>query len=769
MTNPAPDDLFWSRVRDLFQQAVGLDASTREALLAQCEDVRVRDEVLALLQSHDDAGGFLETSIFKRPQIPSGTMIGPYRIVTSLGEGGMGSVFLGVRDDDEFEQRVAIKLIRGGAAGESIIRRFRQERQILAGLEHPNIARLLDGGTTPDGVPYLVMEYVDGIEIERHCDEKPCSIAERLRLFLLLCDAVQYAHRNLVIHRDIKPGNVLITSEGVPKLLDFGIAKLISRDTSEATVTRLMTPDYASPEQLRGEPVSTATDVYSLGVLLYRLLAGENPFAAARRPDSEPIRPSTRNRALRGDLENILLMALQTEPARRYGSVEQFATDIRRHLSGHPITARPATLVYRTSKFVRRNRVAVVAAMLIVVVAALAFAATLRQKRIAERRFEQVRALARSFVFEIHDAIAPLPGSTQARGLLVRRALLYLDALAKEAEDSTELQMELARAYLKIGDVQGLPYAANLGDTSGALASYRKALAIVEDLDAPAIAADAHDRIGLVQQRRLEWREAMEHHQAALALRKNLGGTVAERLALARTWVAIGDCRYIGNRWIHPRWRGTPPHHDYETALRLLATIPANGPHRGELLEQLARANQRLGGYFTNPKLIEGTRALAHHDAALHALEQRSALDPLSAVAKRNAADQLVMKATLQIRLGNAQGAVEATERAARVLTELAAADPTNTEAQHDLAFAHETAAAAHVALSRWSEAKAAYERALEIRRALLARDPANREDLRGIFGICSGLARVHARLGDAETSARYRAEADGIRKELRL
>ncbi len=765
----AADDPFWSRVRDLFQQAVSLEGAARDELLARCEDVRVREEVLALLESHDEAGGFLETSIFNRPQIPSGTSIGPYRIVASLGEGGMGSVFLGVRDDDEFEQRVAIKLIRGGAAGESIMRRFRQERQILAALEHPNIARLLDGGTTRDGVPYLVMEYVDGIEIDRYCEEKQCSIAERLRLFLLLCDAVQYAHRNLVIHRDIKPGNVLITSDGVPKLLDFGIAKLISHDTSEATVTQLMTPDYASPEQLRGEPVSTATDVYSLAVLLYRLLVGDKPFAGPRRADSEPIRPSARNRALRGDLDNILLTAMQTEPARRYGSVEQFAADIRRHLSGHPITARPATLVYRTSKFVRRNRVAVIAAMLIVVVAAVAFAATLRQKRIAERRFEQVRALARSFVFEIHDAIAPLPGSTPARELLVRRALLYLDGLAKEAEDSRDLQIELARAYLKIGDVQGLPYAANLGDTSGALASYRKALAIVANLDAPMIAADAHDRIGFVQQRRLAWPEAMEHHQAALALRKNLDGTISERLALARTWVAIGDCRYVGNRWIDPKWRGTEPHHDYETALEVLATISPNGPHRGELLEQLARAHQRLGGYYTNPKLLAGTRALAHHDAALRALQQRSALAPLSAVAKRHVADQLVMKATLQTRLGDANGAIEGTQRAAKVLTELAVADPTNTEAQHDLAFAHETEATAHVALSQWNEAKLAFERALVIRRALLARDPANREDLRGIYGICSGLAKVHEQLGEPDAASRHRAEAERHRKELQL
>ncbi|HKR63921.1 MAG TPA: serine/threonine-protein kinase, partial [Thermoanaerobaculia bacterium] len=234
---------FWPRVRDLFQEAVALDADARAKLLASCDDSRVREEVVALLDAHDDAGAFLEVPLFKRKGVPSGTSIGPYRIVTELGEGGMGSVFLGVRDDDEFEQRVAIKLIRGGAAGQSIMRRFRQERQILAALEHPNIARLLDGGTTADGLPYLVMEYVEGTAIDAYCESHACTTHEKLRLFLQLCDAVQYAHRSLVIHRDIKPANVLVTADGTPKLLDFGIAKLTSDQTQpDATVTRLMTP-----------------------------------------------------------------------------------------------------------------------------------------------------------------------------------------------------------------------------------------------------------------------------------------------------------------------------------------------------------------------------------------------------------------------------------------------------------------------------------------------------------------------------------------------
>ncbi|HKR65679.1 MAG TPA: tetratricopeptide repeat-containing protein kinase family protein, partial [Thermoanaerobaculia bacterium] len=552
----------------------------------------------------------------------------------------------------------------------------------------------------------------------------------------------------------------------VPKLLDFGIAKLISHDTTDATVTRIMTPDYASPEQLRGENVTTASDVFSLGVLLYRLLADQKPFAADRTPESEPVPPSTYAPALRGDLENILLMALQVDPSRRYGSVEQFAADVRRHLEGHPVAARPSTLVYRTSKFVRRNRVAVFASIAMVAVLAIALGVTLQQKRIAEHRFAQVRALAGSFVFEMHDAIAPLPGSTQARALLVRRALMYLDGLAAEASDDADLQTELARAYLKIGDVQGLPYQANLGDTSGALASYRKALKIVDPLDAPLLAADAHDRIGFVEQRLLEWRDAMEHHQAALALRATHGGGVNERLALARTWVAIGDCRYIGKRQIHPRWRGTRPDADYGNALRVLASVPASGPHRGELLDQLARAHQRLGGYFTRE---DRSRALAHHDAALDALEQRSAMEPASAVAKRNATDQLVMKATAQVALGDFEGAIAATQRAAAVFRELAAADPTNLEAQHDLAFAYETEGSAQTKAERWPEAERAYREALAIRERLAARDHLNREDQRGLAMIYASLSSIRRARGDIAAAAQFETQAQELRAKLKL
>lgn len=720
---------FWDEVRDLFHAASEMPRPSRAGLLATA-DTDVRREVESLLAAHDAPGEFLDQSVWQlieanESERLAGALIGPYRVVRPLGHGGMGTVFLGLREGGDFTQRVAIKLVRGG---EALVQRFRQERQILAALDHPNIARLVDGGTTPDGLPYLVMEYVDGTPIDEYA--LGLSTVEKLRLFLQLCDAVQYAHRSLVIHRDIKPGNVLVTADGAPKLLDFGIAKLASPETRpDATATRLMTPDYASPEQLLGRQVTTATDVYSLGVLLFELLTGMKPFATeTRTPATEAVRASTHDLALRGDLDTILACALDVDPRRRYGSVERFADDLRRHLSGHPVLARPATFVYRASKFVRRNKLVVAAGVAVAVVTTIAFATTLHQKRIAERRFDQVRSLARSVVFEIHDAIAPLPGSTAARELLVRRALVYLDTLSAEAADNAELRAELAGAYMKIGDVQGLPYRANLGDTAGAMTSYRKALQIAEGTESASLVADLHDRIGFVEQRALKWGEALIAHERARRIRASL----APSPELARTWTAIGDCRYIG-------LRSPGAQQAYEEALRVLAALPRSP----DVLIETGRAHQRLGGFFSGTMVRDLPRSIRHHDAALHALAQRSALDPTDAVARRNYADQIVMKATAQNLMEDGAGALASTTRALELLHELAAADPMNVEARKDLAFAYGEQATALTHLGRIDEARAAYARAIGIHEQRLAIDPRSEEDRRDLKRLRSQMERV--------------------------
>ena len=435
----------------------------------------------------------------------------------------MGEVFSAVRSDGQFDQKVAIKLVRSTAASGVVLDHFRNERQILAGLDHPNIARLLDGGTTEDGTPYIVMELVTGKPIDEYCDSRKLSISHRLELFRQVCAAVQYAHQHLIVHRDIKPGNILVTEDGTPKLLDFGIARIFDASgIVAATQYRSFTPDYASPEQLRGEPLSTATDLYSLGVVLYHLLTGRSPYRVDHRAPGklataitkdEPERPSTSvtraetgstqeflsenrettpvllQKRLSGDLDYILLKALRKEPELRYSSVEQFSEDLHRHLERRPVLARKGTWNYRAGKFIRRNRAAVAAAGLVTATLIAGLVVTLREIRIAEanRRkadshFNDVRKLANSLIFDVHDSIQTLPGATDSRKLILEKAVTYLDSLAADSQKDTSLMRDLVVGYSRIAELEGNPSFPNLGDTKASLESYAKALSLEEEL-----------------------------------------------------------------------------------------------------------------------------------------------------------------------------------------------------------------------------------------------------------------------------------------------
>lgn len=367
------------RLRELFDAALELPAEQRSVWLEEAcaGDSELRTEVRALLDAHDATCTWLEAGPARDSQPRPGSCAGPYRLVSELGHGGMGTVYLGERTIGRVTQRVAVKLVRPGLASNAeVIRRFEQEREILASLEHPNIARLLDIGSTDDGVPYLVMDYVEGKTIDVWCDVRHTSVAERLRLFCTACEAIQYAHDHRVIHRDLKPGNMLVTADGTLKLLDFGIARLLRSGndaqtlaTATATGARPMTMEYASPEQIRGDEVGPASDVYSLGVLLFELLTGRRPYLSEGRPmhgiaaaicEEPPVTPSlaaptdTLRRELAGDLDSILLKALRKEPVWRYPSPSEFSADVRRHLAGARVLAREDTARYRAERFVRR-------------------------------------------------------------------------------------------------------------------------------------------------------------------------------------------------------------------------------------------------------------------------------------------------------------------------------------------------------------------------------------------------------------------------------
>jgi len=468
-------------------------------------------------------------------------------------------------------------------------------------------------------------------------------------------------------------------------------------------------------------------------------------------------------------------MAIAADPARRYASVEQFGEDVRRYLGGHPVAARRESFSYVASKFVRRNKLAVGVAAIAFVAVLMAFYVTYRQKQIAERRFDEVRGLARAVVFDIHDAIATLPGSTRARELLVRRALVYLDHLATESSGNTPLAMELARAYLKIGDVQGRPYQPNLGDTAGARKSYAKALAVAtvaserepNDEEVRALLADTHDRIGIVEQRALHWVPAMQAHQASLALRKRLSMTPRRALDLAQTWLAIGDSGYIGHSVMPARWRSISPRQAYQASLTALDAVPPAGPLRGERLEAVAHAHARLGGLLSNGAFADPNDVQAcirHHQAALDAFRERLALDPANATARRNYADQHAMMATAQLFVGDQQGALQSTETALNELRPLAASDPTNAEAQHDIAFALLVKGRALFNLQQIEPAERAFREDLDTL-LKIANDTSNQEVRRDMAVAYDSLAATRDLLGDSKAAAAYHAEAARLRK----
>jgi non-specific serine/threonine protein kinase/serine/threonine-protein kinase len=529
--------------KEIFDAAVNLPRLDRAMYLAaRCAgNEELRSEIEKLVAADEAAGNFLESSPFNesgrefasiRGRSFIGQKLGAYYIEREIGTGGMGTVFLALRELGDLRQQVAIKIVHQGAQAKEIVRRFLLERKILADLEHSGIARLIDAGETTGGLPFLVMEYVAGEPLDDYCREKNLSVDERLKLFRKVCVAVAYAHRRLIIHRDLKPPNILVTADGEPKLLDFGIAKLlapVAADTPQtATLMNLLTPAYAAPEQIRGETITTATDVYSLGVILYELLAGVRPFSFSDKNyqaivhlicETEPPKPSeaqtlenkkapTRenkqdstkatptgrvkvkiDKSLRGDLDNIVMKSLRKDPERRYQGVEQFSEDIERYLKGLPISARPDTFSYRAAKFLARNRVAVISFGLIILLLVGGILGTTwqsvraaRQQKIAEQRFAEVRELANNVIFKYHDSIANLSGSTEVRKMLVQDATKYLDRLSQDAGTDEGLINELALAYAKLADVQGKPYAANTGDTAGAIENYQKSIKLLETL-----------------------------------------------------------------------------------------------------------------------------------------------------------------------------------------------------------------------------------------------------------------------------------------------
>lgn len=746
-----------NRVDELYAAALEIEPDRRAEFLAHqiAGDEMLLSDVKSLLAFAEKAEALdfmkdaaLEVSAkqFARNHAGEdrcGQLFGRYKILSLIGEGGMGEVYLA--EDTGLNRQVALKLVRGSLPTKEILRRFHNERQILANLQHPNIAQLLDGGSSEEGLPFFVMEYVAGQPLNDYADANSLSITERLELFRTVCAGISYAHQHLVIHRDIKPSNILVTADGTAKLLDFGIAKLLNLEgattaaEATATVTQVMTPEYASPEQVKGENITTASDVYSLGVLLYELLTGcrpyrlksrkpedlksaiceqapEKPSAVGRRQTADGREASDANeprttdnqpptgethpqsaiqnlKSLRGDLDNIVLMALRKEPARRYGTVNEFSEDIRRHLKGLPVTARKSTITYRSSKFVARNKIGVAAAALVFITLIGGIAATTWEARRANRRFNEVRKLAHAVLFDYHDAIAALPGSTQVREKLVKDSLEYLDSLAKEAGNDVSLQRELATAYARVGDVQGgvttpiggvTTSAANLGDTAGALESQRKALTI-------------RDRLASLEPANKELRRELLYSYARVADLYITLGQPALAVDYFRKATVIAE--------------------------GLSAADPTNETLSLELDQVYFALGKALGGPST-ANLGDTTAASDYLGKALAIDEKLAASHPGDIQYRQSLAASYNALGLMLSTTGNRTGELENYRKAVAIDEELVKGDGTNAFYRRELAVQYGNVGSSLVGMGDKAGALHSFQQAILLYEALAAADP---------------------------------------------
>jgi serine/threonine protein kinase len=852
----------WQQAKDIIHAALELESGERSVFLdtACAGDYELRCEIESLLQYEEQENSFIEISALEVtaralaedvPQAMVGQHIGPYRILREVGRGGMGTVYLA--EQGEYRREVALKLIKRGMDTDDIIRRFRHEQQILAGLNHTNIACLYGGGTTGDGRPYFIMEFVEGLPITEYAFGQDLTTTQRLELFRAVCSAVQFAHQNLIIHRDLKPSNILVTADGVPKLLDFGIAKLLRGDETletHATETflRVMTPEYASPEQVRGERITTASDIYSLGVVLYELLTGQRPYEfKSRNPEEfaravcyeEPERPSSAvsraendqneeneksatpdktaqgpmrtgsidrlQRSLRGDVDNIVLMAMRKEATRRYQSVDQLSEDITRHLDGLTVRARKDTFSYRSSKFIRRNRPGVVAAAAVVLALLAGIIVSTLQARRADRRFNDVRKLAHSVLFDYHDAIANLPGSTPVRQRLVKDALEYLDSLSSEAGGDISLQRELATAYEKVGRVQGNSYDSNLGDTDGAMRSYLKSLELRErvaknDPNNSGIRdelANSHEGLGDMFSATDDLKSALQHYKQALDMRRSLlssdPGNKYYKNTLADLCKRVGDLQ--GNPGSANLGDTAGALESYGESIRLfeelIAATPDSREYRvglsngllnvgyimgvrgeplagveysqraiklmegvvGEDLNDAKRRAELLSAYaLMRPSLLDSGRlaeAIVNDRKLVPMLEAMSAADPQNSLFRRNLGVAFNYLGKDLRAAGRGGEAVDQHRKALAIAEALVAANVKSAEHKHDLAATRQALAEALEDTREYAAALENFRKAILIKEDLSTLEPSNVRHGDDLASLYAGVSRILAQTGD--------------------
>jgi non-specific serine/threonine protein kinase/serine/threonine-protein kinase len=782
------DAVDWTEVEAIFGAAHDLPPGERIALLdARCAGrAALRAEVESLLASHDRAGEFLNahaaSTLADAPATPdlSGRMMGPFRLIEPIGHGGMGVVYRAERVTSEFTQVAAVKVIDAPLQSAEMLRHFRTERQILAGLRHPSIVTLLDGGVGDAGYAFLAMEYVDGVAITDHVAKARLSLEDRVRLVQRVCGAVQYAHQHGVVHRDLKPANILVTPDGVPKVLDFGVAKLLHpssaspADTATSPWRLPLTPNYASPEQLRGLPVTTACDIYALGVLLYELLAGVRPYDTAGLPldevlrvvsDVDPRRPSAaaaedlpyRARVLGGDLDAIVLKAMSKEPARRYSSAQELSEDLGRWLTRQPVVAREPSLGYVIRKTAERHRAAFAAAGISILALLVALGVSLWERHLAvvERnrataRFNDVRQIADAMIFKFDTAVQALPGSTPLRQQIVAEGLGYLEKLMSEPQRDDALNLEIARAYHRIGDVQGNPSLANLGDRDAARASYLKTVALLRPLvGSSTVGHDAALELGRTELSLATLANAVGNRAEAAA-------AIADATSLAdaavRQFPQDDGARRLGASAAFQAALISPPGPEelaaWQRAGAMFRTLLEEKPDDPDRQRNVALTEKYIGTYFENQN--DFASALAHHQRAQALDDKRVAARPSDRTAQFDAAIDLSNVAYAEWQTGHPADAAATYERSLEIRKRLAESDPSDVLARSRVAYVHSRLAAVYLEMHQVDNALAHSREAARLGESMAGIDPQQLESF----------AEDLLALGDAEAAAGHQVAA---------
>ena len=776
----------WRHARELLATLIDLPEAERTGFLdSSCgEDIHLRGQLEELLQAHEataashldhlDFVDEFEIGSIRFTDPVLGKRIGAYQVEAEIAHGGMGTVYRAVRADDTYQKRVAIKLVDRAMLSRRSAELFRHERQILADLEHPYIARLLDGGTHEDGSPYLVMEFVEGETITRYCDTHRLSIEERLGLFQKISSAVHFAHQNLVIHRDIKPANILVTREGEPKLLDFGIAKMVGSSTETQTIGA-MTPAYASPEQLCGLVVTTATDIYSLGLVLYEILTGRYAYERFTSPaqrqrailQTDPERPSQAIRGtdlgagnpqkaeqisalrklpldklskrLEGDLESIVAKAIRKEPDQRYSSVAQFSEDISRHLRGEPVIAHQGTFLYKCNKFVRRHTVAVATGVFILALVISGLTLIVRAERraraeqaIAERRFNDVRKLANSLIFEVHDSIRNLPGATAARKLIAQRAQEYLDDLASQRSSDPALLSELAGAYRRLASVLGNTLDANSGSSDRALQDYRRALELREavvklrpsDVQALCDLAQSYLDVALLSSATGNGNQRYDYLNKAISTLEPLAAASPQN-ANVQYGLAKALERKAGS--LAEDGKLDEAKEDYERGLVMYQHLMDSYPKNDDYRTEVSFAHKHLGGLLATQHERDQLRAgFDQYRQALVLDEELLKTNPQDGNRRYAITFTYSDMGYILGKLGDIDGAIAYYQRAFAIRSALTAADPQDTRARSGLANTYGYLANLMLRQGRFGDALRDEKQSFELRKTLSEQDPSN-------------------------------------------